>query len=128
MAERPSVGDSNWGTTLNSHLAVSLETDGTLKDSVVAAKFTPPTYAGEESVTLPNGLIMKFGYVDTAAAGGTVTFATPFSTLVNISLSSVYSNSTGNAVVDSATPATASSFKWLKNNNAIEFYWMAIGY
>ena len=50
-------------------------TDSTLATSesikayvdATAGGFTPSTYAGEESVTLPNGLIMKFGQVAPAS-------------------------------------------------------------
>ena len=42
--------------------------------------FTPSTYAGEESVTLPNGLIMKFGVATgpTSQTAITITFADAF--------------------------------------------------
>ena len=43
--------------------------------------FTPSTYDGEESVTLPNGLIMKFGIATGVTAEGnnpTINFAVPF--------------------------------------------------
>ena len=41
----------------------ALATQQSIKSYVdaTAGGFTPSTYAGEESVTLPNGLIMKFG-------------------------------------------------------------------
>ena len=40
--------------------------------------FTPSTYAGEESVTLPNGLIIKFGDVSSNGSIEDKTFATAF--------------------------------------------------
>jgi len=45
-----------------------------------ASNFTPSTYAGGESVTLPNGLIMKFGVATgpTTQIAITITFADPF--------------------------------------------------
>jgi hypothetical protein len=48
--------------TMSSDSATSLATQQSIKAYVDSApNFTPSTYAGEESVTLPNGLIMKFG-------------------------------------------------------------------
>ena len=40
--------------------------------------FTPSSYAGEESVTLPNGFIMKFGTVSSNGGVQSKTFATAF--------------------------------------------------
>ena len=49
--------------------------------------FTPSSYAGEESVTLPNGLIMKFGTVSVAADATTdVTFGAAFNATVSAQL------------------------------------------
>jgi len=46
-----------------------------------ASNFTPATYAGEQSVTFPNGFIIKFGSQATVTTGGTTTtFSTAFPT------------------------------------------------
>jgi len=47
---------------MSSNSSTALATQQSIKAYVDSApNFTPSTYAGEESVTLPNGLIMKFG-------------------------------------------------------------------
>ncbi len=40
MADKPSSGDINWGTTLNAHIAVEHETDGTHKATELTAVVT----------------------------------------------------------------------------------------
>ena len=59
---------SNSDTALATQQSIKTYVDAT------AGGFTPSTYAGEESVTLPNGLIMKFGTV--LAAGNSATTVT----------------------------------------------------
>ncbi len=56
--------------TLLTDSATALATQQSIKAYVDTSKtsaFTPSTYAGEESVTLPNGLIMKFGTISALA-------------------------------------------------------------
>ena len=48
--------------------------DGTMQLS----GFTPSTHTGEESVTFPNGLIMKFGNTTVSVSDTIVTFASAF--------------------------------------------------
>lgn len=57
----------------------TLATSESIK-AYVDGGFTPSTYAGEESVTLPNGLIMKFGVATgpTSQTAITITFADAF--------------------------------------------------
>lgn len=63
--------------TMATASATTLATSESIKAYVDSApNFTPSTYAGEESVTLPNGLIMKFGTgttVDEGSGQGTST-------------------------------------------------------
>lgn len=42
--------------------------------------FSPKIYAGEESITFPNGLILKHGYTARTGDSMTVTFSTAFPT------------------------------------------------
>jgi hypothetical protein len=65
-----------------SNSATALATQQSIK-AYVDGGFAPSTYAGEESVTLPNGLIMKFGIATGVTAEGgnpTINFAVPFPT------------------------------------------------
>ena len=75
----PTVGGSEntWGTILNAHINIGHNTDGTHNQE----DWTPTSYAGEESITFPNGLILKQG-VESIAADTTddVTYAVAFPT------------------------------------------------
>ena len=78
----PTVGGSEntWGTVLNAHINVGHNTDGTHNQE----DWTPSSYAGEESITFPNGLILKQGTESVAANTiDEVTYAVAFNTFVN---------------------------------------------
>ena len=70
--------------TMTGASATTLATSESIKAYVDTSKtsaFVPASYAGEESVTLPNGLIMKFGIATGVTAEGgnpTIIFAVPF--------------------------------------------------
>jgi len=94
--------------------------------------FTPSTYAGEESVTLPNGLIMKFGLATAAAnTTTTVTFDTNldvFSDTVNAQLTL---KSPGTSDLFSVKVESLSNTTLVLRNtqgNAQDVYWQVIGY
>lgn len=83
MASKPTVGgsDGTWGTELNAYLAVAHNTDGThnATQTITDLGWSPVAYAGEESVTFPNGLIFKQGLVGSLTANPQViTFAVAF--------------------------------------------------
>ena len=72
--------------TMATATATTLATSGSIKayvDSNNTAGFTPSTYAGERSITFPNGLIMKFGTVSV--------------TLTNQNQSHTFKDAAGNA-------------------------------
>ena len=71
LDEDDMVSDSD--TALATQQSIKAYVDG-------GGGFTPSTYAGEESVTLPNGLIMKFGVATgpTSQTAITITFADAF--------------------------------------------------
>jgi len=90
------------------------------------ATFTPTTYAGEESITFPNGLIFKHGYIARTAVHTTVTFGTAFTTVIS-----------GNAVVaNQGTDNNAAEIDTLNTTTMIiqlsadvtGYYWQAWGY
>ena len=67
--------------TMATASATKLATSKSIKAYVDSAtNFTPSSYAGGESVTLPNGLIMKFGIATgpTSQTAITITFADAF--------------------------------------------------
>ncbi len=126
----PTVGGSEdtWGTILNAHINVGHSTDGTHNQE----DWTPASYAGEESITLPNGLIMKQG---SSSIGVTTTKTITFGAAFSTAVVSVFLQQTGN--FDSAVfgPLTIHSqsttiFK-VRNGNGTStrtFDWFAIGY
>ena len=91
--------------------------------------FTPTTYAGEESVTLPNGLVMKTGYK--AGTSGTVTFGggtpDPFvGGIVSVTITMIGATKLPNAAV--VVSATTGNFVWDADTGSTGIYWTAIGY
>jgi len=96
-----------------------------------AQTFVPASYAGEESVTLPNGLIMKFGSKSVAGdSSAAVSFATAFSTaIVQVQLTIKTSIPLNNDAGLSAISQTTSGFT-IQNGSSVTatISWMAIGY
>jgi len=99
-------------------------------DQVDTQNMTPAAYAGGQSVTFANGLIIKGGYTAIGATSGTVTYGTAFPTAVlSITLTMVEG---GAATTDSVTLNAVSNlgdFNWRCPNSARDgFYWLAVGY
>jgi hypothetical protein len=97
-----------------------------------AQTFTPSTYAGGESVTLPNGLIMKFGQIS-GTAEVTVTYGTAFPNgvlsivITNIDSGTGSSSGTNNPHIKAGY--TAALFTCYINVDANHgTFWQAIGY
>lgn len=63
MADWPANGAENWNTKMKANIDVGHDSDGTHKKSQMLTdmEWSPTTYAGGESVTFPNGLILKQG-------------------------------------------------------------------
>ena len=125
--------------TMATATATTLATSESIKAYVDSApNFTPNTYAGGESVTLPNGLIMKFGIIAIASrnqdsAESTVSFATPFPNSI------IYGTST--ILIESGAPdnhsfvddLSVNGMRIVSGSTALGTYnfgwtWMAIGY
>ena len=114
--------------------ATALATQQSIKTYVdaTAGGFTPSTYTGGESVTLPNGLIIKFGTVSAAGnATTTVTFDTNldvFSGTVNaqLTLKSPGTDDKYSIKVESLSNTTLV----LRNTQGAvqDVYWQVIGY
>ncbi len=84
-------------------------------------------YAGEESVTFQNGLIMKTGVITSGSASGTVTFAVAFPTAAKTIQLTGFDNAqtAGNLVFTSVTNA---NFGWGKASGLNGFHWTVTGY
>ena len=120
------IDDDTMATATDTTLATS-ESIKAYVDAT-AGGFTPSTYAGEESVTLPNGLIMKMG----STINKTFSYGTAFPTnvvSVTISNRSSYGDTYGNAsfvTSSSASGFTISSGISVSGNGP--WFWQAIGY
>jgi hypothetical protein len=115
--------------------ATALATQQSIKAYVDSApNFTPSTYAGEESVTLPNGLIMKWGVVEDSPYGNTgvniVTFGTEFPTaIINVQASwSTTSTSFTNPVYIKGNSVSTTGLTINNLSGTADVYWQAIGY
>ena len=98
-------------------------------DYKLANLMTPVTYAGEESVTLPNGMIIKTGRMSglSGTASGTVTFDTAFPTGVK---SVVFGSLDTVAFSGQLVYKTLSvnNFAWAKASTLNGFSWLVIGH
>ena len=85
FAKLTDVIDSN---TMTGASATKLATSASIKAYVDSSlNFTPSTYNSEESVTFPNGLIMKFGTVQVSGNNTTsVSFGAAFNATVSAQL------------------------------------------
>ena len=80
------IDDDTMATATDTTLATSESIKAYVDDSSTDG-FSPTIYASEESVTLPNGLIMKFGTVTASSnAVTTVTFGSAFTDTVSAQL------------------------------------------
>ena len=111
---------SNSDTALATQQSIKTYVDAT------AGGFTPSTYAGEDSVTFPNGLIMKWGISNLGSAGGTVAFPVPFpAACINITANGAQADATSNLGI------TAFDELGFTHNNAsanVNYHWQAIGH
>lgn len=109
--------------------ATSLATQQSIKAYVDTSTsstdgFTPSSYTGGESVTLPNGLIMKFG--DKSGADGSVTYGTAFPNAV-ISVCVSPRDTSARSTVPTITASTVSGFTVDTSSSNDSIYYQAIG-
>ena len=136
MATKPTPGgsDGTYGTEMNAFLDVGHDSDGTHKKSQMLTdmEWSPTDYTNDgsndsrESVTFPNGMIMKTGRVTTSGGNKTITYDTAFpngAVSVMITVENTAQTSNG-AVVESFS---ASQFV-LDSANVTAIHWFAIGH
>ena len=113
--------------TMTGASATTLATSESIK-AYVDEGFTPSTYNGGESVTLPNGLIMKMG----STSSKTVSYGAAFPTAavsVTICHQNPFNDNIGNAsfvTSSSASGFTISSGRSVSGTG--NWFWQAIGY
>lgn len=115
------------GTAASSTLFFREESNGTELQLIDPDR----TVSTTGSLTLPGGLIMKWGRVNTPGTSGTVTFATAFPTAIfQVQLTIRSNTNTGRiATVNGATPPTTADFRYRLNaaSASTVLYWYAIG-
>ena len=121
---------------MTSDSATALATQQSIK-AYVDGGFTPSAYAGEESVTLPNGLIMKFGlFSGVTTTGTTLSFGSAFPTAVISATATgnttnpitISSNYAGKCAVSNVTTSGMKIWGEPGTSAGSSAYWTAIGY
>ena len=113
----------------NSDTAGGSATRGATQQSIKAyvdsaPNFTPSSYSGGESVTFPNGLIMKFG--ENPGHDGTVTYGVAFPNEV-ISICLTPRDQAARSASATITASSLSAFTLDTSSNNDSVYWQAIG-
>lgn len=129
---------NNIDTTPSSPSTKAVTSEGikTYVDNVVSglvsdSDFSPSTYTGGESVTLPNGLIMKWGTSESISTSSqaTITFGTAFPTAcknVQVTANNPNDNSSTGVISAQITDRTAMTIH--NGKQTMTFFWNAIGY
>jgi len=97
-------------------------------DNVGSANWTPTSYANEESVTYPNGLIVKSGYAARSGLYTTVTFGTAFpNACLSVVMTSLYDGAISYESHLRYAPTTT-EFVVVQSSSVNGQYWIARGY
>jgi len=85
-------------------------------------------YAGEESITLTNGFIMKTGYTARTGNTTTVTFDTAFPNAIVSAMVTLYRTADGNAYEPVLRTLSTTTLTIYHDSSATGYYWFAIGH
>jgi hypothetical protein len=120
------IDDDTMATATDTTLATS-ESIKAYVDASSTSGFSPSSYTGGESVTLPNGLIMKFGISSIGnTSTATITFGTPFTSAISAQVT-IQSSFSFNSPLR-LNPLTSTQLSVYNPNTAGgSFYWMVIG-
>ena len=118
---------------MSSDSATSLATQQSIKAYVDTTAgptvgFTPTSYTGGETTTLPNGLIMKFGTITATANSATsVNFGEGFSAVVSAQVTFLEDNNTDRKPVKIGSLGT--STLTIRNTNSVNLtaHWLVFG-
>jgi hypothetical protein len=117
--------------TMASDSATSLCTQQSIKAYVDSHPgFSPSAYAGGETMTFPNGMILKCGTTAVAASANlTITFATAFPSGIVSVILQVIENSSSDRYAPKVGTASKTAFN-IRNSqgSGMSVYWMAMGY
>lgn len=117
--------------TMSSNSDTSLATQQSIKayvDASSADGFTPTSYTGGETTTLPNGLIMKFGTITATANSATsVNFGEGFSAVVSAQVTFLEDDNTDRQPVKIGS--LSASTLTIRNTNSVNLtaHWLVFG-
>ena len=136
MATKPTPGASAgvWGTEMNAFLDVGHDADGTHTKSQMLTDmgWNPTAFVGAQSITFPNGFILKIGEESVAAnTTDDVTYGAAFPTAFVVAFLTVKGVDVAIEQGQSVQPKSGSetSILQITNGDTIQtIYWVAIGY
>lgn len=122
------IDDDTMATATDTTLATS-ESIKAYVDASSTSGFSPSSYTGGESVTLPNGLIMKFGSSSVGTnATNNITFGTAFTSAISAQLTILNTSTTKDYYALRIGSLSSSGLSVINTNTSTaEFYWMVIG-
>jgi len=120
------IDDDTMATASATKLATS-ESIKAYVDASSTSGFLPSSYTGGESVTLPNGLIMKFG-ISSIGSGATktITFGTSFTSAISAQVTIQSSNAVPQTLRLNTLTSTQLTV-YNPNSNVGNLHWMVIG-
>jgi hypothetical protein len=117
IADNKVLGNISGGTANVTEVATT---------DISKAGFNPSTYAAEESVTLPNGMVMKMGRTGVTGTTSAITFGTAFDTaIVSVQVTSEKATDLTGASVDNIA---TDHFDVIHTDGTTHINWFAIGY
>lgn len=123
------IDDDSMSTATDTNIATS-ESIKVYADAAPAAQMEPSTYAGGETTTLANGLIVKFGFKSGNGAK-TITFGTAFPTAaISLTFTEKITVAAGGGTINSGVTSlsASSAVVWINTQNTTGAYWIAMGY
>ncbi len=135
MATWPANAETDWNTKMLAYLAIGHDSDGTHKKSQMLTdmEWSPTAYAGEESITFPNGLIVKQG-IESVGSSATdeVVYAVAFPTAFTNAFCTIVSSNTAINEPAMCQPKSGVETTTLQVTNGetttVSVAWLAIGY
>lgn len=117
IADNKVLGNISGGTANVTEVATT---------DISKAGFDPSAYAAEESVTLPNGMVMKMGRTGVTGTTSAITFGTAFDTaIVSVQVTSEKATDLTGASVDNIA---TDHFDVIHTDGTTHINWFAIGY